>query len=118
MQPSINAAFEAESPSSPVQPDAGKQRLLAVSLLYTERIGGDTPDPLLRPSEVAQILGVSTVTVRRLCSRGDLEHVRLINAIGISLVDLARFMTEHRVSRRAWDATVVLRKRGQIKRPE
>jgi excisionase family DNA binding protein len=111
MQPSINTAFEAEPPSSPMQPDTSKWKLLAVSLLYTERIEGDMPDPLLRPSEVAQILGVSADTVRRLCRRGEIEHVRLVNAIGIPQAELKRFMTEHRMPRRARDATVVLARR-------
>jgi hypothetical protein len=54
VQPSINAAFEAEPPSSPVQPDASKWKVLAVSLLYTEVVRRETPPPaLLSVREVA-----------------------------------------------------------------
>jgi len=41
---------------------------------------------------VAQLLGVSTATVYRLCERGDLQHFRISYAIRISADGLAAFL--------------------------
>jgi excisionase family DNA binding protein len=109
VQPSINTAFEAEPPSSRVQPDAGKQRLLAVSLLYTERIDGERPQRPLTAREVAQALGICVELVRELCHRGVLEHFRVGNAFRVSRAELAHFIREHTKRRRARDMTVQVR---------
>jgi excisionase family DNA binding protein len=95
MQPSINTAFEAALPSSPVQPDAGKQRLLAVSLLYTEQLDREVRDRPLNAREVAQALGIGVAGVRALCHRGVLEHFRVSNLIRVSRAELERFINEH-----------------------
>jgi excisionase family DNA binding protein len=94
MQPSINTAFEAERPSSPVQPHAGKWKLLAVSLLYTERTDGDYGEPLLTVRRVAQLLGVSTAAVYARCGNGTLRHTRVGSAIRVALADLEEFVEE------------------------
>jgi excisionase family DNA binding protein len=46
-------------------------------------------DRLLRVSEVAEQLGVSTATVYKLCKRGDLPHVRIVDSIRVRPGDLA-----------------------------
>jgi excisionase family DNA binding protein len=92
VQPSIIAAFEAEPPSSPVQPDAGKQRLLAVSLLYTENTDSERPEPLLTVREVAHFLGLCTETVYRQCASGSLRHTKVAWAIRIARSDLEEFI--------------------------
>ena len=94
MQPTINTAFEAEPRSSPVQPDAGEQKVLAVSLLYTERIDGGVPERPLTSREVAQALGIGIDAVRALCHRGVLEHFRVANAFRVSRAELERFIRE------------------------
>jgi excisionase family DNA binding protein len=94
MQPSIKTTFEAEPPSSPVQPDASKWKLLAVSLLYTERTGGECGEPLLTVRRVAQLLGVSTTAVYARCANGMLRHIRVGSAIRIGLADLEEFVAE------------------------
>ncbi len=46
--------------------------------------------------QVAQLLGVSTATVYRLCTSGDLQHFRISNAIRVSADDLAAFLEAQR----------------------
>jgi excisionase family DNA binding protein len=40
--------------------------------------------PLLTVREVARVLRVSTATVYKLCTRGELAHVRVLNSIRIN----------------------------------
>ena len=53
---------------------------------------GAKGERLLTVSEVAERLNVSTKTVYKLCDRGELPHVRVLNAIRVSAADLAAFM--------------------------
>ncbi|HEV7402211.1 MAG TPA: helix-turn-helix domain-containing protein [Chthoniobacteraceae bacterium] len=48
---------------------------------------------LLRVGEVAEQLGVCAATVYRLCERGELPHVRIINSIRIRPDDLKDFIS-------------------------
>jgi excisionase family DNA binding protein len=126
MQPSINTAFEAEPPSSPVQPDASKWKLLAVSLLYTENTNRDISEPLLTVRRVAELLGVCTAAVYARCASGALRHTRVGSAIRIAFSDLNAFVEKHSrgpASRRArtsrllpahHDASVVDAKESRI----
>ena len=56
------------------------------------------PDPreaaeaLLSVKEVARRLGVHPYTVYKLCDRGDLAHVRVLNAIRISEAEVRGFL--------------------------
>jgi len=43
---------------------------------------------LLRVAEVAEQLGICAATVYRLCERGELPHVRIVNSIRIRPADL------------------------------
>jgi excisionase family DNA binding protein len=53
---------------------------------------GDGADGgLLTVREVAARLKVSTATVYKLCRRGVLRHVRVLNALRIAPADLDRF---------------------------
>jgi excisionase family DNA binding protein len=54
---------------------------------------------LLSVRQVAELLGVSTATVYRLCERGDLQHFRISNAIRVSVNDLSAFLAEQRQRR-------------------
>jgi len=56
------------------------------------------PPALLCVREVASILNVSTATVYTLAARGDLAHVRVLNAIRVAPPDLAQFIASHRRS--------------------
>jgi excisionase family DNA binding protein len=49
-------------------------------------------DRLLRVAEVAEHLGVCNATVYRLCERGELAHVWVVNSIRIRPADLAAFL--------------------------
>jgi excisionase family DNA binding protein len=99
VQPSIKTAFEAEPPSSPVQPDASKWKVLAVSLLYTEVARREAPPPaLLSVREVARRLGVSCGTVYSLCETGQLAFTRVVNAIRVAEGDLEEFIHARRRS--------------------
>jgi excisionase family DNA binding protein len=112
VQASINTAFAADPPSSPVQPDAGKQRLLAVSLLYTEGLEGEALEQPLTAREVAQALRIGVDAVRALCRRGMLEHFRVSNAIRVSREELERFIREHTKRRRAREMIVEVGRSG------
>jgi excisionase family DNA binding protein len=41
---------------------------------------------------VARTLGVSTATIYTLCERGELAHVRILNAIRVAPADLESFV--------------------------
>jgi hypothetical protein len=58
----------------------------------------DVPPALLCVRDVARILAVSTATVYVLADRGDLAHVRVLNAIRVAPGDLAQFIASHRRS--------------------
>jgi excisionase family DNA binding protein len=45
-------------------------------------------DQLLNVADVAERLGVCAATVYRLCERGDLPHVRIVNSIRVRRADL------------------------------
>lgn len=47
---------------------------------------------LMKASEVAERLSVSTATVYALCRRGALQHVRVANAIRVPEAALAAFL--------------------------
>jgi len=47
---------------------------------------------LLTVREVAVYLRVSTATVYELCARGELRHVRVLNAIRVAPSDLAALL--------------------------
>ena len=55
--------------------------------------------PGLRRAEVAQLVGVSTATIYRLCTRGDVQHFRISNAIRVCADDLAAFLKARRARR-------------------
>jgi len=50
----------------------------------------------MKVAEVAERLGVSTATVYGLCERGELQHVRVANAIRVSDEALAAFCSAAR----------------------
>jgi len=50
---------------------------------------------LLTVRDVAAYLRVSAKTVYILCARGELRHVRVLNAIRVAPLDLQRFVLEH-----------------------
>jgi excisionase family DNA binding protein len=52
-------------------------------------------DRLLRVADVAERLGVCAATVYRLCERGELPHVRIVNSIRIRRADLDAFAGAH-----------------------
>ena len=96
MQPSMNTAFEAEPPSSQMQPDAGERKLLAVSLLYTEVWGQQREKPgLLSVREAAHRLRISVTAMYALCRTGQLPYTRVLNAMRITEADLEEFLDAH-----------------------
>jgi excisionase family DNA binding protein len=52
--------------------------------------GGEADGRLLSVREVAARLKVSTATVYKLCRRGVLRHVRVLNAVRIAAEELDR----------------------------
>jgi excisionase family DNA binding protein len=99
-----------------VQLDAGKQRFLAVSLVYTERTDGELPDRSFSPREVAEALGVGPEAVRELCRRGVLEHFRLLTAIRITRSEIERFLHENLSLRRARNVLIELNRSAPKRR--
>jgi excisionase family DNA binding protein len=51
----------------------------------------EAAEELFSVKEVARRLGVHPYTVYKLCDRGEIEHVRVLNAIRISETALRRF---------------------------
>jgi excisionase family DNA binding protein len=86
-------------PVQPSQPVAGSTKAFAAPVLQgpapTRRLrvlpGG--AERLLTVREVAERLGVCTATVYGLCTRGELPHLRVSNAIRIRPTDLDAFLT-------------------------
>ena len=65
---------------------------LEVGRTGAPEVGGlDEQQPLLTVAEVAKRLGVAKSTVYVLCARGELGHVRVLNAIRVPESALARF---------------------------
>ncbi|MBI3184848.1 MAG: helix-turn-helix domain-containing protein [Myxococcales bacterium] len=56
-------------------------------------------DHLLRVAQVAELLGVCRATVYRLCERGELPHVRLLNAVRFDPVAIEQFLMRSRTKR-------------------
>ena len=69
-----------------VQADAGLSKSFAAPVLP-----GADGERLLSVREVATRLGVSTATIYKLCERGELVHVRVLNAIRVRPADLSAF---------------------------
>ncbi len=76
----------AESTGSLAEPP--KSTPFATRLLPDSR---ETAASLLSVREVARRLGVHPHSVYKLCDRGDLPHIRVLNTIRVSSEDLARF---------------------------
>lgn len=55
-------------------------------------------DVLLSVAATAQQLGVCTPTVYTLCARGQLPHIRILNAIRIPEADLKAFVAARRIA--------------------
>jgi excisionase family DNA binding protein len=53
-------------------------------------------DRLFNAREVAAFLNVCRDTVYQLCARGELRHVRVLNAIRVALGDIADFIAARR----------------------
>lgn len=60
---------------------------------------GSKDERLLTVAEIADRLSVSTATVYKLCDRGELAHVRVLNAIRVGEADLAAFVGRQWVRR-------------------
>jgi excisionase family DNA binding protein len=56
---------------------------------------------LLNAQEVAQLLGVSSFTVRRLISRGDLPHLKIGRLIRVDSADLDAFTEARKIRLRS-----------------
>jgi excisionase family DNA binding protein len=52
----------------------------------------DAPERLMSVAEVAERLGVKPVTVYKLCTRGRLAHVRVLNALRVAPSAVAEFL--------------------------
>jgi excisionase family DNA binding protein len=57
-------------------------------------------DRLLTAAEVARRLRVCTETVYRLCRRGELPHVRIVDSVRIRPADLAALLSARRLPAR------------------
>lgn len=55
----------------------------------------------LRIKQAAEHLGVSTKTVRRLISAGDIPVIKVATCVRIDLADLDRYVAAHRCERQA-----------------
>jgi excisionase family DNA binding protein len=92
MQPSANPALDASQQVQQEQPDAGKSKFLAGSLLHMERTDGERREPLLSVRQAAALLGLCTATVYEHCAKGNLRHVKVASAIRIAGSALQEFV--------------------------
>jgi excisionase family DNA binding protein len=53
-------------------------------------------DNLLSVKEAAARLGLCPASIYKICQRGELPHIRVLNAIRIAPADLAAFIDAHR----------------------
>ncbi len=85
------------NPSNASQTLAAENKNFAALVLHDSELravsGGNA---LLTVREVAAILRVCRDTVYRLCAKGQLPHVRILNAIRIAPADLDCFLRVHR----------------------
>jgi excisionase family DNA binding protein len=85
------------SHSSRSQPSAAETKNFAALVLHDSSVRAVPGfEPLLTIKEVAAILRVCRDTVYRLCAKGRLPHVRILNAIRIAPADLNGFLRVHR----------------------
>jgi excisionase family DNA binding protein len=92
----IGTMADAVSPASPRLAAFGKARAPTEpprSGTALTALRGGARD-LLSVREVAMQLGVSTATVYKLCDRGDLPHLRVLNSIRVTPSALAAFIAE------------------------
>ena len=57
---------------------------------------------LLTVKEVAARLGVCRATAYELCERGELPHIRVLNAIRVRSADVEEFISARRAPRSYW----------------
>jgi len=85
------------NPSNVSQTLAAETKNFAALVLHDSELravsGGNA---LLTVREVAAIFRVCRDTVYRLCAKGQLPHVRILNAIRIAPADLDAFLSIHR----------------------
>jgi len=90
-------ALNQSNGSSPSQALAAETKIFAALVLHDYELralsGGNA---LLTVREVSAILRVCRDTVYRLCAKGQLPHVRILNAIRIAPADLDAFLSIHR----------------------
>jgi excisionase family DNA binding protein len=91
------------NPSNASQTLAAETKNFAALVLHDSKLravsGGNA---LLTVQEVAAILRVCRDTVYRLCAKGQLPHVRILNAIRIAPADLDAFLSIHRDCRKSF----------------
>ena len=97
--PNSVAIMRAErvAPPTPMAPALGGRPGTVPSVATTPTVADLTVlfggrERLLRVAEVAKQLGVCAATVYRLCERGELLHLRVVNSIRIRPRDLADFV--------------------------
>jgi excisionase family DNA binding protein len=76
----------------PVLPSSSE----ASSIRGAASMASSSSEPLLSVRQVAVQLGLCTATVYKLCEQGRLRHVRVMNSVRVSPVDLADFIARHR----------------------
>jgi excisionase family DNA binding protein len=92
----VSPALDASQQVHEEQPDAGKSKFLAGSLLYIENTAGERREPLLSVRQAAALLGLCTATVYEYCASGKLHHVRVASAIRITSSALEEFVSPPR----------------------
>ncbi len=88
--------LRARRESNPRPSDSKCFRELSTALHDSELRAVSGGNALLTVREVAAILRVCRDTVYRLCAKGQLPHVRILNAIRIAPADLDCFLRVHR----------------------
>ena len=91
----VPASSSASQPLATTRDEAGADsRDSQVFAPFTED-SADRLRTLLKDTDVAARLAVSTKTVYALCARGRLRHVRVLNSIRVAPDDLEAFVSQH-----------------------
>jgi len=93
-------AFQTSQGLAPFSQNFAANLLLSQATFATQPVPVADSERLLTVKQVAKLLQVCNATVYKLCDKGDLSHMRILNSIRIAPADLADFIGRSKVEPR------------------